>query len=88
MKNINKLKNDIHNIMFIRNKHLYNGPFCDICFHKIRKYDLSRHINKSNHNEVLEIFINECYRDNMNDDEIIKKYLGIADFYTNTFQFL
>jgi len=89
MKNIKKVKNNIHNIMFIRNKHLYNRSFCDVCFHKVRKYDLTRHINKSNHNEVLENFINECYdRYHMTDDEIIKKYLEIADYFVDKFQYL
>ena len=89
MKNIETLKNDIHNIMKIRNKYLYDKKFCDVCFHKIRKYDLQRHINMSNHDEILENFINECNdRYDMSYDEIIQKYLRIADFYHDKFQFL
>jgi len=89
MKNIEKLKNDINNLILERNKTIYKRKFCDICYNTIHKYDLKRHFLLSeNHDRYLTIFINENYNNNLSNDEIIKKYTEISNFYINEFIYM
>jgi hypothetical protein len=87
MKDIEKIKNDINNIVVLRNKHLYDCIFCDVCYYKLKKYPIDKHIKSPEHDKQLDIFIRAHQFLECNDD-ITRRYLEIADYYINTFQYL
>ncbi len=85
MKDIIKLKNDIHNLIIKLNENSKFKMCCYICYNTIRRYSLERHFTMSaTHNENLNIFIKDNI--DMDNEQIIEKFNGIVDFYINDFK--
>ena len=85
MKDIIKLKNDIHNLIIKLNENSKSKKCCYICYNTIMRYSLERHFTMSeSHNDNLNIFIKENI--DMENVQIIEKFNGIVDFYINDFK--